>query len=67
MLLGLCNCDYDVCKVFWILRFITLAVIDCLMIFQRIHKINENPSTYVGFITDEHDLLKMFFLTGCGI
>lgn len=48
-------------KVFWILRFITLAVTVCLMIFQRVCEINENLSISVGFLTDDHDLLKIFF------
>lgn len=53
-------------KVFWILRFITLAVTVCLIIFQRVCEINENLSISVGFLTDDHDLLKIFF-SGCGI
>lgn len=69
VLLGLYNWKY-VYNMFWILRFITLAVTVCLMMFQRVCKINENSSIYVSFLIDEHDLLKeipIFFLAGCGI
>lgn len=57
VLLGLCNWKY-VYNMFWILRFITLAVTVCLMMFRRVCKINENSSIYVSFLIDEHGLLK---------